>query len=196
MSCGSSNEYNDGKDSIDTPNKALETSPTINSSNPDTTNQYVYDFIKVVIADQNLDLSYGLSIEPEQNCDLSQDDRIFLETLLIGDSKTAKDTSSGLYFSINMNEFPKCLKRKDIKEMLVQKEKLSNFKWDNSRLGFNPSNKQNWYCFSRPLFSVDKKIVIMMIRSLCPGLCGTGWTVVFTNKNNKWNSQMGGQWMH
>lgn len=162
----------------------------------DTSNQYIYDFMKVVIADQQLDLSYGLTVEPEQGCTLSQNDKIFLKTLLTEKTKPKKDTGDWWNINITINQLPKCLTIGDIDEMLFQKEKLSHFTWDNSRLGFSTSNDKNWYCFSRPLFSKDRKIVVMMIRNLCPGLFGTGWTVVFTMQNNKWTSQTGSQWIH
>lgn len=129
-------------------------------------------------------------------CDLSQDDRTFLETLLIEKSKPNSDTSNWQNMTITTNQLPKCLTKGDIDEMLSQKKKLSNLTWDNSRLGFSSTNNKNWYCFSRPLFSKDRKKVILMIRNLCPGLCGTGWTVVFTKLNNKWTSQTGGQRIH
>jgi hypothetical protein len=162
----------------------------------DTTNQYIYDFMKVVIADQKLDLSYGLTIDPEQGCDLSQDDKTFLKSLLIEKSKAKHENEDWRKMTITIHQLPKCLTMADIEDMILQKKKLANFTWDNSRLGFNLSNKNNWYCFSRPLFSIDKKTVVMMIRALCPGLCGTGYTVVFTNKNNNWISKSGGQWIH
>jgi hypothetical protein len=152
--------------------------------------------MKVVIADQKLDLSYGLTVEPEQGCDLSQDDKTFLKTLLIEKSKSKSDTGDWRNMTITVNQLPKCLTSGDIDEMLLQKDKLSNFTWDKSRLRFSSSNDKNWYCFSRPLFSKDGEKVVMMIRNLCPGLCGTGWTVMFTKQNDKWTSQTGGQWIH
>ena len=196
LSCGQSINKADNNNSVDKTTSITDTLAEVKPSIPDTSNQNIYDFMKVVIADQKLDLSYGLTIEPEQGCDLSQDDKIFLKTLLIEKTKPKKDTDDWRNMTITINQLPKCLTKGDIDEMLLQKEKLSNFTWDNSRLGFNLSNKKNWYCFSRPLFSVDRQKVIMMIRNLCPGLCGTGWTVVFTKQNNKWTSQTGGQWIH
>jgi hypothetical protein len=144
--------------------------------------------MKVVIAEQQLDLTHGLSLKPEQGCDLSDDDKKFLETLLIEKAKPDNDTYS--------MELPKCLTNGDIEEMLLQKEKLKQFRWDNTRLGFELLNRENWYCFSIPLFSKDRKKVVMMIRDLCPGLCGSGRTIVFTNENNKWTSHSGGGWLH
>jgi len=166
---------------------------------PDTSNQYIYDFMKIVIREQKLNLTYGLTIEPESGCDLSGDDYSFLKTLLIETKKQENNTDTGDWrkMTVSIFEMPKCLTHADIKSMLGQKSKLLPiFKWDNSRLGFDLTNNKNWYCFSIPLFSADKKKAVMMIRDLCQGLCGTGWTVLFRKEQNKWVSQTGGQWIH
>jgi hypothetical protein len=63
----------------------------------------------------------------------------------------------------------KCLTDGDIDFMLQQKIDHSNFKWDNSRLGFNLDNKNYWYAFSIPLFSQDKTKAILTIEDLCRG---------------------------
>jgi hypothetical protein len=182
--------------SVDTSSQIADPKAQTKTNFSDTSNQYIYDFMKVVIADQKLDLGYGLTVEPEQSSAISQDDNTFLKTLLIEKSKPKSDTGAWRNMTTTIDQLPKCLTRNDIDEMLLRKEELSNFNWDNSRLGFSASNDKNWYCFSRPLFSKDRKKVVMMIRSLCPGLCGTGWTVVFTKQDNKWTSQIGGKWIH
>ena len=163
---------------------------------PDTTNQCIYDFMKIVIAERQLNLGYGLAIEPEQDCDLSSDDVVFLKTLLIEKKKKTDVPEDATGVLITLNELPKCFTKADVENMLQQKKAFSKFTWDNSRLGFNADNHKNWYCFSVPLFSRDRKKAIMMIRNLCPGLCGTGSTAVFINKNGKWTSIDGGQWIH
>lgn len=183
---------------------------TTTVAKPDTVNQDIYDFMKIVIADQKLDSSYGLTIEPEPGSDLSQNDKVFLKTLLIEKPKQEEkaDTSNwnkvdtGIWIPMPVPvtfhpfELEKCLTRNDINYMLSQKEALSTFKWDNTRLHFNLANNKNWYCFSIPLFSKDRNKAVMMIRSLCPGLCGTGYTVLFIKEKNKWTSQTGPQWIH
>jgi hypothetical protein len=158
----------------------------------DTSNQYIYDFMKVVIANKNLDSTYGLTIEPEINCDVSQDDETFLKTLLI--EKNKKENENDI--TVITSEIDKCLTKADIQFMLNQKAKLKLFKWDNSKLGFNFKNEKNWYSFSLPLFSTDQQKAIIKICSLCPGLCGTGQTVLFTKENNNWTSQMNPPWVH
>ena len=84
----------------------------------------------------------------------------------------------------------------DISTMLKQKEILADFKWNVKRLGFNVNNDSNWYAFSVPLFSTDRKKAIMMIENLCPGLCGTGSTIMFIKKKDKWTSNQGKFWIH
>ena len=163
---------------------------------PDTTNQYIYDFMKIVIAERQLNLGYGLVLEPEQNCDLSSDDAVFLKTLLNEKKKKTDVSEDAKGVLITLNELPKCFTKADVENMLQQKKAISKFTWDNSKLGFNADNHTNWYCFSVPLFSRDRKKAIMMIRNLCPGLCGTGSTAVFINKNGKWTSIEVGQWIH
>jgi hypothetical protein len=63
-------------------------------SKPDTSNQNIYDFMKVVIADQKLALSYGLTLEPQPNCDLSQDDQTFLNTQLYADTSSDRQQTN------------------------------------------------------------------------------------------------------
>jgi hypothetical protein len=193
--CRQSSDKVDKKEILITKDKIINTLARDMSNIPDTSNQYIYDFMKVVISDQKLDLSCGLTIEPEQSCDL-QDDKMFLKRLLIEKLKPKIKTGDWRNTTITFNELPKRLTSVDIDDMLLQKEKLKSFTWDNSRLGFDISNKRNWYCFSRPLFSKDRKTVLMMIRNLCPGLCGTSWTVMFVYENNKWTSKTGNQWIH
>ena len=163
---------------------------------PDTTNQYIYDFMKMVITERKLNTAYGLAIEPEHNCDLSMDDSVFLKTLLIEKKKKTDVPEDATGVLITLNELLKCFTKSDVENMLQQKKAFSKFTWDNSRLGFSADNHKNWYCFSVPLFSRDRQKAIMMIRNLCPGLCGTGSTAVFINKNGKWTSIDGGQWIH
>lgn len=163
---------------------------------PDTTNQYIYDFMKIVIAERELNTTYGLAIETEHGCDLSLDDSVFLQKLLIEKKKKTDVPEDAKGVLKTLNELPKCFTNADIEDMLQQKKLFSKFTWDNSRIGFRADNHKNWYCFSVPLFSRDKKKAIMMIRNLCPGLCGTGCTVVFMYKNGKWTSTDGGQWIH
>ncbi len=174
-----------------TPNTLPNTKPIA----PDTSNQYIYDFMKVVIADQKLDIGRGLSVQPEEYCDLDNDDKTFLQTMVI--KKSAKQEQEDDWRNVSLTmKFPQCLTKDDVEEMLSQRRKLNNFTWNNDRLGFNRQNDTNWYCFSRPLFSRDRKKAVILIRYLCPGLCGGGHTALFTKEGKQWTSQNSAPWVH
>ena len=51
--------------------------------NTDTSNQYIYDFMQVVLKDQEINLTNGLSLEPELSIDMNGNDELFLNELLI-----------------------------------------------------------------------------------------------------------------
>ncbi|MEO8770734.1 MAG: hypothetical protein ABI402_11630 [Ferruginibacter sp.] len=195
--CGQSNKEHDihfttHSDPITT---AFNTPPA--AGKRDTTNQYIYDFMKIVIVEEKLDLSYGLSTVPEQRCDPGQEDKDYLSRLLIKKKEKSKPININEWQTIKLSVEPeRCLTNTDRNSMLLQKEKLDSFEWDISRLGFKSMNNKNWYSFSVPIFSADKRKAIMMIENLCPGLCGTGNTIVFTKENNKWTSKQYGTWWH
>ncbi|MGC4104700.1 hypothetical protein [Ferruginibacter sp.] len=167
---------------------------------PDTTNQDIYNFMEIVINERKLNRSYGLSTEPEAGCNLSGNDKKFLRTLLIEKPKKKpvidRDDWRTMTITVDAGGLTKCLTESDINYMLSQKQQLAAFRWDNSRLKFNTANNNNWYCFSIPLFSKDRKKAVMMIRDLCPGLCGTGSTLLFIKENGKWTSETGDWWVH
>lgn len=161
--------------------------------------QHIYDFMKIVIEEQELNLNHGLRIKPELDFDISKTDeenfKSFLNEL---ESKNKIETSDTLDWIFDYKALSTLsdFKKEDIFAMIQQKENIKEFEWDNSKLGFNLSNENNWYSFSVPLFSKDKNKAVMKISSLCQGLCGTGNTVVFTKKNGKWTSATTGLWLH
>ncbi|WP_179320907.1 hypothetical protein [Winogradskyella helgolandensis] len=162
-------------------------------------NQDIYDFMKLVINEQELNLSYGLIIEPESSFDLNKSDEENFKSLLSElESKDKTKITDSINWTVELNSknLLSDLTKQDISGMIKQKEKLKVFKWNNNQLGFNLSNKNNWYSFSVPLFSEDKSKAVMMIRDLCSGLCGGGKTILFTKKNEKWTSNTGMIWLH
>lgn len=165
------------------------------SNKTDTSNQYIYDFMKIVIKDQQLDLSNGIALEPEENCSTNETDVDFLSSLLIEKKKVQNDTFDLKNMIFTIYEFPKCLTKYDIDYMLLQKKEMANFKWNNYRLGFNQKNRHYWYSLSVPIFSKDKHTAVMKINNLCNGLCGSGYTVVFVYKNNHWTSTISFTWI-
>ena len=151
----------------------------------DTTDQEIYDFMKEIIVLKNLKPTNGLDIDPDPNCFIQEPDNVYLNNFLIGTE------IEGTY-----DMFDRCLTKEDISFMLSQKNMHPGFKWNNSRLGFTMENRNSWYTFSIPLFSRDSSKVIMMIRDMCPGLCGSGETLLFKKENNEWISSTSGVWYH
>src|SRR5688572_29206790 len=165
-----------------------------------TTNDEIYDLLQFVIADQGLDSTYGLQLDPEENCDLNKSDKEFLTDLIVDEPVIDTTIHSGKYELIITTTFElkltKCLTQDDVDFMLSQKNENKSLEWDNARLGFRLENRNDWYVFSVPLFSRDKQKAVMMVRQLCKGLCGTGWTLLLTKENNKWTSEKGLSWIH
>jgi hypothetical protein len=155
----------------------------------------VYDLLQFVIEDQELDKTHGLRLDPEENCSLDKSDKDFLQDLVVEEPVSDTLTNSGKYevkipttFELKMT---RCLTQDDVDFMLNQKIKNKTLQWDNSRLGFDLNNSNDWYVFSVPLLSRDKQKAVMMVRDLCKGLCGQGWTLVLTKENGKWTSEKG-----
>lgn len=163
----------------------------------DTANKEIYDFIKEILETENLDQSNRLVSKPQENCDLSEPDSEYLKNFLIGPKNNTDtfDLKKGI-ISYTYDRFDKCLTKDDINFMLSQKKTYRGFKWNSSRLGFTNESTEFVYVFSIPLFSRDKTKAIMMIRNLCPGLCGNGETVLFKKENNKWISKSINSWWH
>jgi hypothetical protein len=196
----------------------------------DTSNQYIYDFMRVVVQDQHLSYDRGLSLSPESSIDVNGNDKSFLTTLLKGEkelldkpivSKVVRpdtthafgDSTKKLSDSVILIRPPefkydfsgsiigglyeKCLTKKDISFMLAERERLKDFIWNNQRLGFNLSNENNWYEFSLPYFSRDRKTAIIVVRDLCkPFLCGSGSALLYQYKDGHWTSSKVRTWIH
>ena len=162
-----------------------------------TSNLDIYEFMKVVIQEQNLNLNHGISLKPEPNFDLTESDATNFNLLLVElESNEKKNDTLNRSVDFNALTLLSSLNKEDISEMISQKENLEKFQWNNENLEFNLSNNKNWYSFSVPLFSKDRNKAVMMIRNLCSGLCGGGKTILFTKKNGEWTSEIGMVWYH
>ena len=166
----------------------------------ETMNDEVYDLLQFVIEDQELDKTHGLRLDPEENCSLDKSDKEFLKDLIVEEPVSDTLTNSGKYelkipttFEFKLT---RCLTQDDVDFMLNQKIENKTMQWENSRLGFDPNNSNDWYAFSVPLLSRDKQKAVMMVRHLCKGLCGRSWTLLLTRENGKWTSEKGLSWMH
>jgi hypothetical protein len=140
----------------------------------------IYSTINYIITEQRLNKDYGLKIVPADQCDLSKEDKEFL-TGLIFPEEQEDSLGDNNNFSITVPlvhdlGLQKCLTKEDVDFMLSQKETNKDFQWDNSKLGFNLDNHENWYEFSVPLFTKDKRKAIFLVAKLCKGLCGTEQT--------------------
>lgn len=170
---------------------------------PDSSNPHIYRFLQMVIRNRNLNRSYGISLNAEANCSTYGDDRIFLrkELLIKKEKKKPEPVVDSLtgYYVVNIEYlfgYERCLTPTDINDMLWQQKQFAGFKWNNERLGFNLKNRKNWYSFSVPLFSRDGKKAVVKVSSLCPGLCGTGNTLLYIKKKGKWVCSEGPPWWH
>jgi hypothetical protein len=137
----------------------------------------------MVIKDQKLDMGHGLSISPEQDYFSYVSGNELLGSLLI--KKEKKDTSKLIFYA-----YPTaCFTKEDTSYMFKEKTKFKNFAWDIEQFGFNGSNDKNYYAFTIPLFSIDHKKALITVDDLCPGLCGSTVTLLYTYKRNKWTSE-------
>jgi hypothetical protein len=164
-------------------------------------NDLVYEIMDFVIKDQELDKTRGLKLEPEERYSLDKTDEEFLKSLIepTAPSDTVSDTTKiELLISetFEFGQLSKCLTDADVEHMIRQRESNSDFNWDNSRLGFDLNNKDHWYVMSVPLISKDGSKAVMMIRNLCKGLCGHGWTLLLKKENGAWTSERGISWWH
>lgn len=153
-------------------------------------NQYIYDFMKIVIADQKLDLNFCLKIKPDRE----KNDTAHLNHFLLDEKEVEKIPGTLIP---KVYESWKCLTKAEVQEMLLQRETFINFEWDNERLKFNPENKKNWYYFSVPLFSADKNKALVNIMEFCDlFMCGSGKTLLYEKENDHWKARTITSWYH
>lgn len=164
----------------------------------------IYEVLNFVIKDEKLDKNYGLTLNPEDQIGDTKGNEGFLLDLVESNDTTQdlmelnhKQHTFELKAAMEYNfSLDKCLSREDVEYMLYQLSSASDFHWDNTRLKFNLKNKENWYTFSVPVFSKDGTKVVMIVRSLCRGLCGEGWQLMLKKEDGKWTSQRGITWRY
>lgn len=166
------------------------------------TDKDIYEILEFVVKEQALDKNFGLRIKPGDRCDLNKEDKEFLTDLIL-EPKPLKDStfdSVHLKISAPLDIFSlglqRCLIKEDVDYMLQQKEMARDFRWNNTRLGFNLDNTENWYEFSVPLFSADKSKAILLVSKLCKGLCGTEQTFLIEKDGGKFISKTGFLYYH
>jgi hypothetical protein len=137
----------------------------------------IYSTLEYIITEQKLNKDYGLKIIPAKRCDSGKEDKEFLSGLIITtDQKDSLADDSIAIPLVHDLGLQKCLTKEEVDFMLSQKKINKEFKWNNSKLGFNLDNHDNWYEFSVPLFNKDKSKAIFLVSKLCKGLCGTEQT--------------------
>ncbi len=159
---------------------------------PENNNEDIYNFMKIVLKDRKLNFSYGLNIKPESSSHLFKHDTIHKLSLIKTDTDSVKHIylSNNNLLNLNLSTISKYFTQEDITEIQSQQASTKNFQWDNTKLRLEESNKNNWYSFSIPRFSEDKNKAIIIIKNLCPGLCGNYETILFIRKDNSWASNV------
>jgi len=149
----------------------------------------IYSIINGLIADGKLNRNYVLKTIAEETSEY------FLRSLVIehGDANSSQlrvssDGKLVLNDSAVLVRGPeRCLESADVDHMLMQEKQMEKFQWDNSRLGFQGSNKKEWYTISVPLFSADSSKAVVRIFYRCDQfLCGTDETLLLTSRNGRW----------
>jgi hypothetical protein len=167
----------------------------------------IYSFMNYLMYEDILKRDYRIELTPEEDFGFMKSVDSILYLLEIGEDKSIKDHSKLDSFSkqyqgdtlltapgtITFNWgshsiYSEVLTSEDSKFIKQQIIKNKNFKWDNDRLGFLEKSS-HWYQVSVPCFSRDKKHVIILIRSLCPGLCGGSELFLFTKKGIEWEHE-------
>lgn len=143
----------------------------------------IYDFIKMLIADQELDKTNWLNPLPAEFPAARLN-----EMLIDSGSRQPIEVSPKLGNVQAETHFglPQCLRQDDIFFIQKQLPGHTGFQWDHSRLGFASHQTDHWYQFSVPVFSIDSTKAIITLLSLCKGLCGHGQTLVYQKTNHQW----------
>jgi hypothetical protein len=68
----------------------------------------------------------------------------------------------------------------------LQVDTLRKFKVDKYLMGKFDNNSSRYYSFNTPIFSFDKKKVVIRYWRICGGLCGNCNLVLLKKENNEW----------
>jgi hypothetical protein len=185
---------------------------TLDSDNDDLSKDYgtgvtdleIYNFINYLVDTGVLDLYYGLNPEPEESFAYLTHENSILNKMLIKEKVSNIELSGDSFvfqmdFESSITTCPfvtETLSQDDTAFIKRQSKRLDSFEWDVKRLGFNEDNTNNYYRISLPYFSKDKTRVLILVRDLCPGLCGGGKELLFINKGDVWEKQVIGSWIH
>jgi hypothetical protein len=153
----------------------------------------IYDFIKMVIADQELDKANWLNPLPAE-ISVTRLNEMLIDSGSRQSVKTSADPGNiqvQTHFGL-----PQCLRQDDIFFMQKQLPGHTGFQWDHVRLGFASHQTGHWYQLSVPVFSRDSVKAIITVLSLCKGLCGQGQTIAYQKTNNRWVPLGADRWFY
>lgn len=183
------------------------------------TADFIYNFMATVIKqDSLLNANYALDATPSYY--QLEDDLIkytTTDTVVINPNDTVKwvitdtlhfkgsngedwvsytEMPAAIYSTIHLQNGYADISIAAKKYMLAQISKNKAFKWDKKRLGLVKKSTSYSYQLSLPLFSRDKKQALLLVRMLCPGLCGTGQIYLYTQTGSAWSYKTVSMWMH
>ena len=171
----------------------------IDISNCKISNTEIYSIINLIIKREKLNKQYGIELNPYKNTNIAYTDERYLQTFLI--KPFAKDTikrdSSSRRDLVSPISYPdkSILTQADIDYILCSQKNLNQFMWDNKKLGF-ATNQKSRYSFSVPFFNLTHDKIIMAYEFLCPGLCGTGKSILLNRKKGGWEITSLEIWFH
>ena len=171
------------------------------------TSSDIYSIVNYVVRQEKLNKNYGLNTAISRYCYENEPDSIFLKWLLIKEEKvdttTNIDTSKTLQLNqivlTNLLSYPdkNILTLDDIDYIDCEKSVFSGDRWNLHSLGFKAKNKKGfYYTFSLPYFNVQHDKVIFMYTFSCPGLCGSGKTILLKKKGDTWDKENLALWFH
>ncbi len=155
-----------------------------------TTEQDLYEFMEVAFEKLQLTHGHGLKVAPQTECTIWETDSAMFARLT-----RDPDSPDPLHHSPRA-DLPKFLEPGDLEFMLQQKKRLDTFHWDVEKLGLNAANDRDWYAFSLPLFSKDRKRVVLTVREMCQiKVCGSR-NYLFIHNDGEWTVVKGKKWYH
>lgn len=156
-------------------------------------------FMLVLVKELSLNKSYGIKTDIETILDPAKIDSNYLKEFIISETTKESPSLDSMGFPINKSiktyEIPKTISKADYKFMLKQHNNNIITSWDNSLFGFKLGNYEQYYAFSKPLFSLNKKQVIVRVDYKCPGQCGIGQVFIFNHDGNTWNYKTASYWI-
>lgn len=160
----------------------------------------IYAVLKTVIKSERLNKKFGLQLQPAPNCNINNDDTSYLLTFLIKPQPidTVRKSKSSDFVLVSNMTYPdrNILTQADIDYILAAKKLSQLFAWDNKKLGFNIKNESRFYVFSVPCFNQAHDKAIVMYEFLCPGLCGSGQTLLVSKTEKGWSVSNLELWFH